>query len=87
MSGGKREGYNHSNEAPICWSLCCFKQKYTHGDRVQAERQDADNYLKELKDKGVLSEKKIAKDGREYFKFQKKCEYNGISLIHDPSQR
>jgi len=33
-----------------------------------------------LKDKGVLSEKKIAKDGREYFKFQKKCEYNGIKF-------
>jgi len=52
----------------------------SNGDRVQAERQDADNYLKELKDKGVLSEKKIAKDGREYFKFQKKCEYNGIKF-------
>ena len=27
-----------------------------------------------------MSDKRIAKDGREYFEIQKKCEYNGIKF-------
>ena len=48
--------------------------------RTVADRKDADNYIDKLIDKGVLSEKKIAKDKREYFEFRKKCEYMGIKF-------
>ena len=48
--------------------------------RTVADRKDVDNYIDKLIDKGVLSEKKIAKDKREYFEFRKKCEYMGIKF-------
>ena len=46
-------------------------------DRIQATRTDADKYLQGLKDKGVLSNKRLTKDRREYYEFTEKCEYQG----------
>ena len=48
--------------------------------RIQSTRTDADKYLQELKDKGVLSDKRIAKDGREYYEFRRNCEHHGIKF-------
>ena len=48
--------------------------------RVTAVKQDADNYIDGIKEKGVLSDKKIARDGREYFEIKKKFEYMGIKF-------
>ena len=66
-----------------------FSKKHTNGGlknslgesakpRVQATRTDADKYLQGLKDKGVLGQKGITKDGHEYYQFIKKCEYKGV---------
>jgi len=49
-------------------------------DRIQATRTDADKYLQGLKDKGVLSNKGVTKDGHDFFKIEQKCEYNGIQF-------
>ena len=49
-------------------------------ERKASSKQHADSYIHGLQDRGVLSDKRIAKDGREYFEIQKKCEYNGIKF-------
>ena len=48
--------------------------------RNASTRQDADNYINEILKKNVLSDKKIAKDGREYFEIKHKFEYMGIKF-------
>jgi hypothetical protein len=46
--------------------------------RIQSTPSDADRYLGELQSKGVLSDKKISLDKREYYEFMKKCNHNGV---------
>jgi hypothetical protein len=49
------------------------------GDRTQSTPNDADRYLQGLTDqKGLLSDKKISLDRREYYEFMKKTTYNGV---------
>ena len=49
-------------------------------ERKQATPQDADRYLDGLRDKRVLSRKGVTKDGHDYYKFERKCEYMGIKF-------
>lgn len=48
--------------------------------RVTAVKQDADNYINGIREKGVLSKKGRTLDGFDYFKVEKKCEYMGQKL-------
>ena len=48
--------------------------------RVQATRTDADKYLNGLKNQGVLGKKGVTKDGYDFFKFIRNCEYKGIKF-------
>lgn len=52
----------------------------SNNERTQAVKEDADNYIDGIREKGVLSDKKIARDGREYFEIMKKFEYKGIKF-------
>jgi hypothetical protein len=47
-------------------------------DRIQSTKQDADNYLSGLKEKGVLGNKQTSTDGYEYYEFKQKINYNGV---------
>ena len=51
-----------------------------NGNRIQAVRADADNYLRGLKDRRVLSNKGVTRDGHEYYKFEERCEYMGVKF-------
>jgi hypothetical protein len=62
FSGGKDKGKANSSS-----------------DRIQSTPNDADRYLKGLTDqRGLLSDKKISLDRREYYEFMKKTTYNGV---------
>ena len=56
------------------------KRTESNAPRIQATRGDADKYLSELKNQGVLGKKGVTKDGHEYYQFVKKCEYKGIKF-------
>ncbi|MBR1479734.1 MAG: hypothetical protein IJ599_02440, partial [Alphaproteobacteria bacterium] len=58
-------------------------EKLEKKPRIQATRTDADKYLQGLKDKDVLSKKGVTKDGYEFYRFVKKCEYRGIKFKKD----
>ena len=51
-----------------------------NGNRIQAVRADADNYLRGLKDRRVLSNKGVTRDGHEYYKFEQNANIEESNL-------
>jgi hypothetical protein len=55
------------------------KGKADSSSRIRGTPQDANRYLAELRSqKGLLSDKKVSLDGREYYEFMKKFNHNGV---------
>ena len=76
----ERFGINYAKRADKSTSRKAAPKVEHKIERKVASKLDADNYLQGLKSKGVLSNKGITKDGREYYEFTQKCEHMGVQF-------